>query len=142
MSTVLNYLHAHPTLFVTLKGIVWPILAGILLSIVRKHTAQEWKVLIGTTIGKKYPRLQGLLMIVESFAWVWEEAWAGIVQVLTGKFPIPDPPVATGSYGPDKADGSTIQPVETKPEPVVEPVVDLVKPVDPVKPEVPVDGKV
>lgn len=125
MKTVLEYLQAHPSLIALFKVLVVPVLAGFVLTLVRKHTAQEWKVIIGTGIGKRYPRLQGFLMIVESFAWIWEEAYAGLVQMLTGKVKMSIIPVTLPVIEPPKVV------VETPPPPAetAPPTTDTVPPV-------------
>lgn len=126
MNSVLNYLHNHPTLYDILKVVVWPVVAGVVLTVIRKYTADEWRHMVGLKLRQKWPRIAGLLMILESFAWVWEEAYAGLIQFLTGKFPIPDPsvplPVPASSPPPTPA------PEEAKPE-------DASKPEDTSKPD-------
>lgn len=90
MNTLIAFFHDHPTVYMILKVVAWPIVAGIVLSVVRRYTADQWVHMIGLKLRQKWPRLSGLLMMLESMSWVWEEFYAGFITFLTGKFPIPD----------------------------------------------------
>jgi len=81
---------------------LWPVVSGLLVLVIKRHTADEWLAL-----GESNPRTQGAIKILAGLGLDPRKVYEGALQVLTAK----SPPVPRASQLPATRSADPTPPV-------------------------------